>query len=142
VLVTNPVSAFLPGQASLEASGRRSSSAGTAFRHAVHMANSPSADSSVAGASGNLESYLQHLVGLHPRAADGVMCRTYLSVGWDGTLYDCDFNQMLELPLAGERRSVWEIEELRALEQRPIATASHCFGCTAGAGSSCGGSLR
>ena len=70
------------------------------------------------------------------------MCRTLVSVGHDGQLYDCDFNLALELPLAGKRRTLWEIETLSELEGDPIATASHCFGCTAGAGSSCGGILE
>ena len=71
------------------------------------------------------------------------MCRSLVSVGWDGALYDCDFNQMLELPLgAGPHpRTVWELDDLAALEGAPIATDSHCFGCTAGSGSSCGGAL-
>ena len=83
------------------------------------------------------------------------MCRFLVSVGWDGALYDCDFNQMLELPLGasfaqraeGERRpsggprTIWEIDDLAELAGAPIATASHCFGCTAGSGSSCGGAL-
>jgi len=70
-----------------------------------------------------------------------VMCRTTLSVGWDGTLYDCDFNQMLELPVAGDvARTIFEAD-LAALAGREIATGPHCFGCTAGAGSSCGGAV-
>jgi hypothetical protein len=64
-----------------------------------------------------------------------------VSVGWDGAVYDCDFNQMLELPLGGgARRTVFELDTL-TLEGQGIATAAHCFGCTAGSGSSCGGSL-
>ncbi|HVS56821.1 MAG TPA: DUF3641 domain-containing protein, partial [Casimicrobiaceae bacterium] len=55
--------------------------------------------------------------------------------------YDCDFNQMLELPLGARRRTIWEIAHLADLEREPIAFASHCYGCTAGAGSSCGGAL-
>ena len=70
------------------------------------------------------------------------MCRSLLSVGWDGTLYDCDFNQMLELPLGAGVRTIWELDSIDALATRPIATGSHCFGCTAGAGSSCGGALQ
>jgi hypothetical protein len=73
------------------------------------------------------------------------MCRALVSVGWDGRLYDCDFNQMLEMPIgaAGKRGAltVWDIDDLDALAGAPIATGTHCFGCTAGAGSSCGGAL-
>jgi hypothetical protein len=69
------------------------------------------------------------------------MCRSLLSVGWDGTLYDCDFNQMLELPVPGSARTIFELGTLDALSGAPIATGEHCFGCTAGTGSSCGGSL-
>jgi hypothetical protein len=69
------------------------------------------------------------------------MCRSTLSVAWDGSLYDCDFNQALALPLAGAPASLFELEDVDALAGRSIATAPHCFGCTAGAGSSCGGAL-
>jgi hypothetical protein len=83
--------------------------------------------------SGNLESYLEKLVNaFNPAAVDGLMCRFTLSVGWDGRLYDCDFNQMLELALP---QTIFE--GLPA--ERAIVTGPHCFGCTAGAGSSCGG---
>jgi hypothetical protein len=69
------------------------------------------------------------------------MCRTTLSVGWDGTLYDCDFNQMLDLPV-GETlpRHIRDFDAAR-LEGRTIVLGPHCFGCTAGAGSSCGGAV-
>ena len=77
----------------------------------------------------------------NPQAALGVMCRNLLSVSWDGRLYDCDFNQALELPLAGRQRTVWDIAMLAEVEREHIAFANHCYGCTAGAGSSCGGSL-
>jgi hypothetical protein len=67
------------------------------------------------------------------------MCRSTLSVGWDGTLYDCDFNQMLELPVhPAAGRSVFDLD-LEMLARREIVRGPHCFGCTAGAGSSCGG---
>jgi len=64
-----------------------------------------------------------------------------VSVGWDGALYDCDFNQMLELPVAAKPRTIFELDDLGELEGAPIATGAHCFGCTAGSGSSCGGAL-
>ena len=69
------------------------------------------------------------------------MCRDTLSVGHDGALYDCDFNQALELPLGGRERSLFDVRDLAELAGQPIATDHHCFGCTAGAGSSCGGAL-
>ena len=78
----------------------------------------------------------------NPAAVAGLMCRNTLSVGWDGRLYDCDFNQMLELdarrPAA---RCTSAISTRRALRERSIVTGRHCFGCTAGAGSSCGGAV-
>jgi len=91
---------------------------------------------------GQTEEYLSRLVqAFNPAAAAGVMCRTTLSVGWDGTLYDCDFNQMLDLPVnGGAPRTIFDFD-LAALQRRAIALGPHCFGCTAGAGSSCGGEL-
>ena len=91
---------------------------------------------------GRQQEYLALLVHhFNPAAVPELMCRTLLSVGWDGRLYDCDFNQMLEIPLGARRSDVWEVDDLRELCDAPVATASHCFGCTAGAGSSCGGAL-
>ena len=82
------------------------------------------------------------LVGaFNPATIDGLMCRSALSVGWDGRLYDCDFNQMLELETtAGSPRTIFEVNAA-TLEGRPLAVGPHCFGCTAGAGSSCGGAV-
>lgn len=77
----------------------------------------------------------------NPATLPGLMCRSLVSVGYQGELYDCDFNQMLELPLAGRRRTIFEIESIGELAGLEIATGSHCFGCTAGSGSSCGGAL-
>jgi hypothetical protein len=79
----------------------------------------------------------------NPAAAARVMCRNMLSVGWDGRLYDCDFNQMLDLPVAnGGPRTIFEAAlAVAAFADREIAVGPHCFGCTAGAGSSCGGSV-
>ncbi|WP_428262705.1 arsenosugar biosynthesis radical SAM (seleno)protein ArsS [Haliangium sp.] len=92
------------------------------------------------------ERYLTLLVeSFNPGTVDGLMCRAQVSVGWDGSLYDCDFNQMLELPLSlgpdPRAPTVWDIDDLDALHGRPIVTDGHCFGCTAGAGSSCSGAL-
>ncbi len=77
----------------------------------------------------------------NPATVSGLMCRSLVSVGWDGTLYDCDFNQMLEIGIGGDRLTVWDLESFGHLAGRRIATSTHCFGCTAGAGSSCGGAL-
>jgi radical SAM/Cys-rich protein len=91
---------------------------------------------------GQHEQYMQLLIEhFNPRAAEGVMCRNLVSVGWDGALYDCDFNQMLALPAAGRRRTLWDIERLDVIDRDPISFRDHCYGCTAGAGSSCGGAL-
>ena len=87
--------------------------------------------------SQNLEPYLKKLAGaFNPRTLAGLMCKTTLSVGWDGRLFDCDFNQMLDLPLA---HTIFDVTA-DVLAGRVIRTGPHCFGCTAGAGSSCGGS--
>jgi hypothetical protein len=77
----------------------------------------------------------------NPATVPELMCRSLISVRWDGRLYDCDFNQMQELELGGRPRTIWDVEDLTALEDDEIATAAHCFGCTAGNGSSCGGAL-
>jgi radical SAM/Cys-rich protein len=88
------------------------------------------------------ESYMTKLINaFNPSAAEGVMCRNLISVGYDGTLYDCDFNQMLELRVNhGLPATIWEFDLHRLLE-RQIVFGSHCYGCTAGAGSSCGGAV-
>ena len=78
----------------------------------------------------------------NPATVEGLMCRHLISVGWDGGLYDCDFNQMLDLPIGARgARTIWEIDDVRTFTDEPIVTGAHCFGCTAGAGSSCGGAL-
>jgi radical SAM/Cys-rich protein len=146
VLVTNPVGAFLPGsQPSLEAEWKRElwREHGVRFDALYCITNMPI--SRYLGwlvESGNLSDYMQRLVrAFNPAAAAGVMCRSTLSVGWDGTLYDCDFNQMLELPLGeGAPRRIQDFD-LRSLAERSVVVGRHCFGCTAGAGSSCGGAL-
>lgn len=90
---------------------------------------------------GKLDDYMRLLLeNFNAAAADGVMCADMVSVGWDGQLYDCDFNQMLEIPLNGRARTVWDIAALTDIP-RGVALDNHCYGCTAGAGSSCGGAL-
>ena len=91
---------------------------------------------------GKLADYLGLLVNhFNPKTVDRVMCRETLSVSWDGRLFDCDFNQMAEVPLPGPERTIWDLASIGNLEGRDIATRPYCFGCTAGAGSSCGGTL-
>lgn len=95
--------------------------------------------------SGQFDVYMHKLIeAFNPATVDGLMCRTMLSVDWQGHLSDCDFNQMLGLPLAkGHPRSIFDLDDvtLARLANRPIVTGRHCFGCTAGAGSSCQGSV-
>ena len=92
--------------------------------------------------SGQRAEYMSLLVNhFNADTLDGLMCRSLVSVGHDGRIYDCDFNQMLELPVPGGDRTIWDVDDLSALEGDAIATGPHCFGCTAGAGSSCGGAL-
>ena len=90
--------------------------------------------------SGNYETYMQKLShAFNPQAAENVMCRTTLSVSWDGGLYDCDFNQMLEVPVNHGLPNHIRDFDPQKLTARPIQTGNHCYGCTAGAGSSCTG---
>lgn len=77
----------------------------------------------------------------NPETVEYLMCRRLVSVSWDGRLFDCDFNQMLELPITG-RLSIWDIESFRRRANQPIQVGDHCYGCTAGPGSSCGGQLQ
>jgi radical SAM/Cys-rich protein len=92
--------------------------------------------------SGNLQQYMQTLVdAFNPAAVDGLMCRNTISVAWNGLLYDCDFNQMLELPIESESGRPLHVSEFAPEDYtgRRIVTGRHCYGCTAGAGSSCAG---
>jgi radical SAM/Cys-rich protein len=91
--------------------------------------------------SGNYEKYMEKLVDAYnPVAASNVMCRNTISIGWDGYIYDCDFNQMLEMKVGtnGKHISQFNADELN---NRSILVGQHCYGCTAGAGSSCGGAV-
>jgi radical SAM/Cys-rich protein len=146
-LVHNPVGAFLPGdQSSLERDYKRELRMrhGIVFDSLFTITNMPiSRFLEHLERTGNLQRYMDLLVSsFNPRAADGVMCRTYLSVGWDGTLYDCDFNQMLEMPTNhGAPRTLASLLASGGALPRRVVTDRHCFGCTAGAGSSCGGAV-
>lgn len=146
-LVTNPVGAFLPaGQGSLESEWKRELKArfGIVFNHLFTITNMPiSRYLEWLEQTGNLESYMQRLVtAFNPVAADGVMCRNTLSVGWRGELYDCDFNQMLDREVGFDAPGHLRDFDFERLAARRIVTDRHCFGCTAGAGSSCGGALE
>jgi len=145
-LVYNPLGASLPPeQSALEETYRSELRElfGIEFHHLFTITNVPIRRfAHQLAREGREAEYLSLLVAhFNPRTVEGLMCRHLVSVGWDGQLYDCDFNQMLELPLAGRRRSVWEVEALASLDGEPIATGLHCYACTAGAGSSCGGAL-
>lgn len=145
-LVHNPVGAFLPpAQQSIEAQFKRelARSHGIVFNNLYTITNMPiSRFLEFLLDSGNFEGYMERLANaFNPAAAQAVMCRNTISVGWDGTLYDCDFNQMLELPVTnGLPRHVRDFDA-STLNGRRIVTANHCYGCTAGAGSSCGGAV-
>ena len=78
----------------------------------------------------------------NPASVQRVMCRDLVSVSYDGGLYDCDFNQMQEVPIGAAKQSIWDVESFSELSNAIIATGDHCLGCTAGAGSSCGGALQ
>jgi radical SAM/Cys-rich protein len=149
-LVYNPVGAFLP-PAQQELEPRYRDELGRDFAIEFHrlltITNMPiNRFAHQLRQWGKFADYMGLLVNhFNPATVEGVMCRQLVSVGWDGRLYDCDFNQMLEMPLGGagwnHAPTIWEIDDLNTLRGAPIATASHCLGCTAGAGSSCGGSL-
>ena len=144
-LVYNPGGAFLPGaQAKLEADykQRLKHDHGIDFNRLLTLANLPiNRFRHFLEREGKYDEYLQLLVdNFNAATVPGLMCRHLLSVDWLGLVYDCDFNQMLDLPLGGHRRYLWDIDPA-TLAGNTIATGTHCFGCTAGAGSSCGGAL-
>jgi len=148
-LVYNPVGAFLPSsQAKLEADYKRELAAhfGIVFNKLYTITNLP---------IGRFASYLRHtnklgdymrmlIDAFNPATIEGLMCRNTISVGWRGEVYDCDFNQQLGMQWSSnggnEPLFLWDIDP-DSLEDREIMTGDHCFGCTAGAGSSCGGAI-
>ena len=146
-LVYNPTGPALPpDQAKLQADYKRELAAryGIQFNHLLAITNIPiKRYAQYLRKQGKLESYLHLLAdSFNAQASEHVMCRSLLSIGWDGAIFDCDFNQMLGMP-AGNRQqpTVWNIDALDEFVDRPIATDDHCYGCTAGAGSSCGGAV-
>jgi radical SAM/Cys-rich protein len=147
-LLSNPVGAFLPAnQAAMEREWKEGLARehGVTFDRLLVLSNMPiSRFLEWLEESGNLEHYLRLLVNsFNATTVAGLMCRNTLSVGWDGRVYDCDFNQMLDLPARSESGAGFHVRDLTAegLAARTIVTARHCFGCTAGAGSSCGGAI-
>ena len=148
-LVYNPLGPSLPPpQFELEADYRRvlGERFGIVFNNLFTLANMPiQRFGAILLAKGEFDGYLDKLTHAHrDENLDGVMCRNLLSVDYQGYVYDCDFNQMLDLPLARGGRERLHLSQLRddALEGNPIRVAGHCFGCTAGQGSSCGGALK
>jgi radical SAM/Cys-rich protein len=145
-LAYNPVGAFLPPkQEPTEALFKRELSTrfGIVFNRLYTITNMPiSRFLEFLVESDNYAGYMDRLANaFNPAAAAGVMCRSTLSVGWDGTLYDCDFNQMLDLPVDhGVPSHIRDFDPAR-LHRRRIVTGNHCYGCTAGSGSSCGGAV-
>ncbi len=147
-LVYNPLGPSLPpAQDRLEADYKRELAEhfGIVFNHLYTLANMPIARfGSTLVSQGKFANYMRLLRGAHnPDNLDGVMCRSLVSVDYLGYLHDCDFNQMLGIPMviAGKpRRHVTELMTL-TLDGAPVAVADHCYGCTAGQGSSCGGAL-
>lgn len=143
-LVYNPSGAFLPGsQSGLEMEFKKKlwERFQIRFNSLYTITNLPiSRFLDYLIRSGNFETYMEKLISaFNPVAAAGVMCRNTLSIGWDGFLYDCDFNQMLDLKVAVSGNPHVSTYNSEALSKRAIVVNNHCFGCTAGAGSSCGG---
>jgi radical SAM/Cys-rich protein len=147
-LVYNPQGPSLPpAQDALEADYKRvlASEHGIVFNHLFTLANMPiQRFGAVLIAKGEFDRYLGLLRAAHrDDNLDGVMCRNLVSIDWRGYAYDCDFNQMLDLPLRHAGGSAHIRDLLDAdITGRPVRVAGHCFGCTAGQGSSCGGSLQ
>ena len=145
-LVYNPAGAFLPGsQDNLKRQFKRvlRDEFDIEFNDLYAITNIPiSRYLDYLISSGNFEGYMEKLVNsFNPSAAQGVMCRSTLSVSWDGYVFDCDFNQMLELPVASPAHHHIRNFDAKALLDREIVLNQHCYGCTAGAGSSCGGAV-
>ncbi len=145
-LVYNPVGAFLPPeQHAIEADFKREllDRHGVVFNNLFTITNMPIARFlDWLRRSGNFESYMSKLVNaFNPATVSGLMCRNLISVDWTGRLFDCDFNQMLDLPVDGELPQTIFDFEYSGLAARRIETGDHCFGCTAGSGSSCGGAV-
>ncbi len=152
-LVFNPTGPSLPpDQAKLEADYHRELRArfGIEFDHLLAITNIPiKRYARYLLKKGKLDDYMRLLAdNFNPVAAERVMCKSLLSIGWDGKIYDCDFNQMLEMPAVttddiaqSDGTTVWSVGSLETFLNQRITVADHCYGCTAGAGSSCGGAV-
>jgi radical SAM/Cys-rich protein len=145
-LVYNPVGAILPGpQEQLEADYKRELGThfGIVFNKLYSITNLPIARfASYLRHNNKLDEYMDLLINaFNPATIDGLMCRNTISVGWRGEVYDCDFNQQLDMQWQnGKPLFLWDIDP-KEVDQREIMTGDHCFGCTAGAGSTCGGAI-
>ena len=145
-LVYNPAGAFLPpDQTVLEKEYKAAllKDFGIEFNNLFAITNLPvSRYLDYLISSENFEDYMTKLIdAFNPVAASNVMCRNTISIGWDGYLYDCDFNQMLELKVTSRNSQHLSDFNLESLQNRTIIVSNHCYGCTAGAGSSCGGAV-
>ncbi len=150
-LVYNPGGAALPGpQSALQAAYKDELARGygVRFNRLLTMVNMPICRfADQLEEAGEQDAYLSLLHdSFNPETVSNLMCRSLVSVAWNGDLFDCDFNQMLNIPLGRGKNmlpmTVFEIASLGDLYDLPVATSSHCFGCTAGAGSSCQGALQ
>ena len=145
-LIYNPVGAFLPAsQAKLEADYKREFKEhfGIVFNKLYTLTNLPVGRFAAYLRHNNkLEQYMNLLIeAFNPATIDGLMCRNTISVGWRGEVYDCDFNQQLDMQWKnGHEMFLWDVDPGK-IENREVMTGDHCFGCTAGVGSSCGGAL-
>lgn len=145
-LVYNPAGAFLPPpQDALQAEYKKAlkKDFGIEFNELYAITNMPiSRYLDYLMVSGNYEQYMDKLIqAFNPAAVENVMCKNTLSVGWDGYLYDCDFNQMLDLKVSCDNSKHIADFNIEELNNRSIIVNQHCYGCTAGAGSSCGGAV-
>jgi radical SAM/Cys-rich protein len=145
-LIYNPVGAFLPlSQAELEADYKRELKKhfGIVFNNLYTLTNLPIGRfARYLRRNNKLDEYMELLIqAFNPATINGLMCRNTISVGWRGEVYDCDFNQQLGMQWNnGTRIFLWDVDP-EEIENRQILTGNHCFGCTAGAGSSCGGAI-
>lgn len=145
-LVYNPAGAFLPpSQEALEREYKDEllKHFGISFNSLFAITNMPiSRYLDYLLSTGNYDKYMEKLIAaFNPAAVRNAMCRNTISVGWDGYLYDCDFNQMLDLPVNTAGSQHIKDFDMKVLNDRNIVINQHCYGCTAGAGSSCGGSV-
>jgi len=145
-LVYNPAGSFLPpSQEALEKEYKQElfKNFGVSFNNLFAITNMPiSRYLDYLLSTGNYDKYMDKLVSaFNPVAVNNVMCRNTISVSWDGYLYDCDFNQMLDLQVSVPNSQHLRDFDLQQLNNRAIVLKQHCYGCTAGAGSSCGGTV-